>query len=286
MRGALRLAVLLVSLWALVACQTVLVPLDQQQRLSDGDREAGEGQLIRVAVCWPAEPLMTSLVDAYAATALRASFDLLPTSSAEARSLVLSGQVDLAVVARADDDTLSLDSDASLTARRLAVDPLVIVAHPELPLGSISREQLQALYGGYYLDWSELSQGEGRPEFLMREAGSVPHNVWQDIIMDQAEVSTAALVVPYDGGIASYVGSHPQAIGYVSLGHVDDTVRVLALDGIQPLPDNVRSGNYPLRIALVMLLSPTASSEAGRLMSFCLGSGGRQVLGERYGVDW
>ena len=42
------------------------------------------------------------------------------------------------------------------------------------------------------------------------------------------------------------VANNPHAIGYVSVGHIDETVAPAALDGVAPTLDAVKSGQYPV----------------------------------------
>ena len=48
------------------------------------------------------------------------------------------------------------------------------------------------------------------------------------------------------------VASTPGAIGYVSLDVIDDSVKALALDEVEPTVDNIKSGSYFLSRPFVM----------------------------------
>lgn len=54
------------------------------------------------------------------------------------------------------------------------------------------------------------------------------------------------------GAVMAKVASTPGAIGYVSLDVVDDTVKALALDEVEPTVDNIKAGSYLLSRPFVM----------------------------------
>ena len=54
------------------------------------------------------------------------------------------------------------------------------------------------------------------------------------------------------GGVLAKVASTPGSIGYVSLDVVDDTVKALSLDGVEPTEENIVAGSYKLSRPFVM----------------------------------
>ncbi len=48
------------------------------------------------------------------------------------------------------------------------------------------------------------------------------------------------------GGVMTTVASTPAAIGYISLGSLDDTVSAVSVDGVEPTVDNIKAGTYAI----------------------------------------
>ena len=48
------------------------------------------------------------------------------------------------------------------------------------------------------------------------------------------------------------VAATPGAIGYVSLDVVDDSVKAVSLDGVEPTEENIKAGSYILSRPFVM----------------------------------
>ena len=54
------------------------------------------------------------------------------------------------------------------------------------------------------------------------------------------------------GAVMARVASTPGAIGYVSLDVLDDSVKALNLEGVEPTAENIKSGSYFLSRPFVM----------------------------------
>ena len=177
----------------------------------------------------------------------------------------------------------------TLASKVLALDAIAIIVHRDLPLDGLALSDLAELFAGYIVDWEELGAGHGQPELLSREDGSVVRRFFEETVMGQRAVSTAARVIPHDQGIVEYVSQHPRAIGYASRARMDGPVKPLALDGTMPLPADIQidrapecEGCYPLSYPLLVLISPAAPDDASRLVSFALSDEGRRIIEERY----
>ena len=55
------------------------------------------------------------------------------------------------------------------------------------------------------------------------------------------------------------VASDPQGIGYISLGSVNETVKALAIDGVDATVENIENGTYPIvrPLSLIHISEPT-----------------------------
>ena len=61
-----------------------------------------------------------------------------------------------------------------------------------------------------------------------------------DNTTDEAQVVNSTAVV------LTTVANDPYAIGYISLGALNDTVKAISVDGAEPTVDNIKSGKYTL----------------------------------------
>ena len=60
----------------------------------------------------------------------------------------------------------------------------------------------------------------------------------------------------------------PGAIGYVSLDVLNDSVQVIAIDGIKPTPEAIQSGSYLLQRPFVMVTDGELSVQSEIVQEF------------------
>jgi phosphate transport system substrate-binding protein len=110
----------------------------------------------------------------------------------------------------------------------------------------LTSEQIQAIFTGRIQRWSELG-GADRPIVLVsREAGSGTFSAFEELVMEGVTITPATLRQGSNGAVRQIIADHPDAIGYVSLGIVDASVRAVAIDGVEPAVATVESGAYTL----------------------------------------
>ncbi len=95
-----------------------------------------------------------------------------------------------------------------------------------------------------------------------------------DRTVDTAEITNST------GVMLSSVAENRNAIGYVSLGALNDEVKTLTVDGVAATAENVRNGSYPVRRAFQIVLNPEAPAAAQDFVAFILGDSGQAVVEE------
>jgi phosphate transport system substrate-binding protein len=78
------------------------------------------------------------------------------------------------------------------------------------------------------------------------------------------------------------IANDPQGIGYISLGVADSSVKLLAIDGVFPSTDKVKSGKYEIARGLYMNTKGEPNPLAKAFISYMLSSEG-QALVKKHG---
>lgn len=77
------------------------------------------------------------------------------------------------------------------------------------------------------------------------------------------------------------VAGNPNAIGYISLGSLDDTVvKALKIDGVEPTVENVKSGDYKVSRPFNIVTKDDLSEVAQDFIDFILSVEGQEVVTE------
>lgn len=182
-------------------------------------------------------------------------------SSAGIRAAI-DGVAELGMSSRALKPEEAEQLDQVLIAR----DALALIVHPSNPLADLTHEQIQAIFAGQIRSWAELG-GPPRPIVLVsREAGSGTFGAFEELVMKDVPITNSSLRQGSNGAIRQIVAADPNAIGYISLGIVDQSVKPLAINGVLPSVANVEKGSYRLVRPFLFVwrkghqLSPLANS--------------------------
>ncbi len=73
------------------------------------------------------------------------------------------------------------------------------------------------------------------------------------------KTTSAADLQKETGNVISKVASDKNAIGYISLGSVNDTVKVVKVNGVMPSAETVLSGDYAIQRPFVVMTSSTVT---------------------------
>lgn len=93
-----------------------------------------------------------------------------------------------------------------------------------------------------------------------------------DITADSAEITNSTAVM-----IASVIGNK-NAIGYISLGSLNDSVKPLAIDGVKPSAKAIKDGNYKIVRPFNLVMSSQAGKVAYDFLHFILAQEGQAVV--------
>ena len=62
-----------------------------------------------------------------------------------------------------------------------------------------------------------------------------------------------------NGAVKAQVASKEDAIGYLSLSYLDETVQQLKVDGVEGTPENIKDGSYKVSRPFLLLTKPEKS---------------------------
>lgn len=91
-----------------------------------------------------------------------------------------------------------------------------------------------------------------------------------------------AVIANKTGVMLTNIAGDPNAIGYVSLGSLNDSVKALAIDGVEATAENVQNGTYPIARPFIIATKGAASGLAKDFIDFILSAEGQQVVTDGY----
>ena len=82
--------------------------------------------------------------------------------------------------------------------------------------------------------------------------------------------------------VLTTVAGNEAAIGYVSLGSLNDTVKAVTVDGVEATVDNVKSGDYTLSRPFNIATKGEPTGVAADFINFIMSADGQAIVGEDY----
>ena len=162
----------------------------------------------------------------------------------------------------------------------VAIDGIAVVVDPANTAADLTKQQLTNIYSGAVTNWSEVGGSDSPIVVVGREAGSGTRSAFEEILgLEDACAYSSEL--DSTGAVMARVASTPGAIGYVSLDVLDDTVKALNLEGVEPTAENIKSGSYFLSRPFVMATKGEISEQnelVQALFDFVYSDEGDQVI--------
>ena len=171
-------------------------------------------------------------------------------------------------------------SKYNLSMYKWAIDGVGTVVHPSNPVNVLSSEQLKGIYAGKIVNWKEVG-GEDRPiNIYTRDKSSGTRAVFWKKALGKGDISGKANFVASNGAMKAAVTNDHYAIGYVSVGYMDETVAPIALDGVIPTLKTVQSGEYKVARGLYSNTKGEYTGLAKKLITYLLSPEGQKIVSE------
>jgi phosphate transport system substrate-binding protein len=160
----------------------------------------------------------------------------------------------------------------------IAKDAIAIILHPRNPIQDLPFDQIREVFSGKIRNWKELG-GPYHPIYLVtREEGSGTREAFQKFVMGKEDISLDALVQDSNGAVRQVVASNPSAIGYISLGLVNNQVKALKISGVEPNLTNIDNGLYTLVRPFLFVFNEEPVGEAKLFLEFVLSPWAQKLL--------
>lgn len=140
----------------------------------------------------------------------------------------------------------------------LGFDGIAVVTHPSNEVKDLSSEQIQKIFAGEITNWSEVGGKDVEIIVVSREEGSGTRGAFEELMgLDKEVLVTGdAVIAEGNGAVKAQVASKEDAIGYLSLSYLDETVQQLKVDGVEGTPENIKDGSYKVSRPFLLLTKP------------------------------
>ena len=139
-----------------------------------------------------------------------------------------------------------------LVTHPFAIDGVAVAVNPKNTVTGLTKAQLKDLFAGKITNWKEVGGNDAPISLYVREDGSGTRETFEERALDKGKSTPSANVVNSNGAMKTAIANDPNALGYVGIGHLDNSIRGLAVDGATPTQENAANGKYPVTRLLYM----------------------------------
>jgi phosphate transport system substrate-binding protein len=157
-------------------------------------------------------------------------------------------------------------------------DGIAIVVHRRNPVRELTFKQIQGVFSGQIKNWKELGWVDRKIDAITREEGSGTRGSFEDLVMKGKEIYDGIMVQDSNGSVKEIVATDPYAIGYISLGLVDDRVRSLSIEGVAASIENIRTKKYRVVRPFLFLTNGAPNGVVQTFIDFVLSGDGQDIL--------
>ena len=142
----------------------------------------------------------------------------------------------------------------------VAIDGIAVIVDPANSVSDIPADKLAAIYKGEITNWSELGGDDEAIVVIGRESGSGTRDAFEELL-EVKDACKYAQELDSTGGVKAKVAATPGAIGYVSLDVVDESIKAVSIDSVEPTEANIIAGDYLLSRPFVMATNGEISAQ-------------------------
>ncbi len=182
------------------------------------------------------------------------------------------------------------EKSLGLTEHIIAYDGIAVVVHPSNTVTNLTKDQITAIFKGEIKNWKEVGGADLEILVVTREDGSGTRGAFEELLKLQEKkddktyslMAKDALVVDGSGAVKANIAAKENAIGYTSLGYVDESMKLVSVDSVECTVDNVKSGKYVISRPFLMLTKGEMKPEVKAFLDYVLSDAGQKIVSEKY----
>lgn len=175
--------------------------------------------------------------------------------SGEGPTAVTNGTAQIGDLSR---DVKDEENPDSFDTFQIAIDGIAVIVNPGNGVADLTKEQIAQIYTGEVTNWKDLGGADGTISVIGRDAQSGTREGFESIFGIKEKCKYAA-ELGATGDIVTNVAGDPNAIGYISLGSVNDSIKALKVGGVEASDENIINGTYVVSRPFVQICKKGAS---------------------------
>ena len=175
------------------------------------------------------------------------------------------------------------EASLGLTATVIAKDGIAVIANSANQVADLKIADIKKIFTGEVTNWKELGGADAPIVVINREEGSGTRDAFQELALGkEAKFVDSAAIQNSTGAVRTAVASDPNAVGFISMGSLDETVKALKVDGVDPAEASVLDGSYKISRPFNFLTKGPATDLSKAFIDWILSDEGQAIVGEEF----
>lgn len=279
----LALVILVAVVFTFSACQNDNKPetnpydnSNKNKNVSDDTEVSGpvlSGKLL-IEGSTSMQKIFQELIDTYTAKNPKVTIEYIGDGSSAGIKAAIDGTANIGTSSR---EVKAEELSQGIEVIKIAEDAIAVIVNNQNQVGNLTREQIAKIYKKEITNWKEVGGADAPIVVVARDAASGTREAFETLF-DVTEQVKADQEAAKTGEVKTIISQNPNAIGYISLAYTDNTVKALAIDGVQAEVDNVINGTYTVKrpFNIVTKGKPDALEQA--FIDFIFSDEGKEII--------
>lgn len=188
-----------------------------------------------------------------------------------------TGTADIGMASRA-----IKDDETGIEPIVIAIDGIAVVVNPSNEISDLTLDQVRDIFSGKINNWQEVGGKDADIVVVNREEGSGTRDAFSEIVLGSESFVEDAIIQNSTGAVRESVSQDGSAIGYISVGGINDSVKAISVDGAEATEDNIKQELYPIARPFNFLISDSEeiSKTAQAYIDYILSSEGQAIVAD------
>lgn len=240
MKKVKGIAVLMSFLFVVTACGSK-EEKNQGANSSDSNNKKVE---IMAAGSTAMQPLVENIAEIYGTDHPNYSIQVQGGGSGTGLSQVASGTIQIG-----NSDVFAEEKDgidaSKLEDHLVAVVGIAPVANKDVGVDGLSKDQLVDIFTGKIKNWKEVGGKDVAVAVINRAEGSGTRATFEQFALD-GKKSVQSQEQDSSGTVKKMVAETPGTISYLAFSYLDDSLKALNIDQVEPTTDNVTDNSWKI----------------------------------------
>jgi len=269
------------KLWFVLSVMVLTTGIAFAGGSNDTKQQSSAPYTVSIGGSTSVNPLMELLTEDYQKNHSNVKFTVSATGSGDGIKGAGEGTYEIGMSSR---ELTPAEIGTGLDALVIAIDGIAVILNNANPVSNLSTDQIKDIYTGKITRWEQLgasaSGKSGGIAVISREPGSGTRGAFEELLKFQDQLVKGAIEFDGTGAIKAEVSRNADAIGYISLGSLDSTVKPLIVGGVAPTTANVVNGSYKIARPFILVTKRGAplNAQTKAFVDWIMASAGQNIV--------